>query len=262
LKSASLARLSGAKQIFGFSRAQLREPASRILLHNVVKTESGVHVIAKNLVLAEGALNIPIPRSASEFEFPIAIGSDFDREADKAVGVSGQSFAILNPGGGWVTKNWSPERFGSLADELWTNNRMNSLITYGPGEADLASRVVNASRSGRARAVDISLKGFVALARRASVYVGGDTGPTHLAIAAGTPIVGLFGPTAWWRNGSPRSADVCVERDDIGCRTDCNRRTCSDWICMEIPVDRVSAAVSERLSRIDKTEGALISFGA
>jgi heptosyltransferase-1 len=261
LKSASLARISGAKQIFGFSRGHLREPASRILLNNAVKVKPGLHVIRKNLALAEGALNIPIPQSVGEFEFPIAIGPIFDREAAQVIGESGRPFAILNPGGGWVTKNWSAERFGALADELWTNLRMSSLVTHGPGELELATRVTKASRSGKARAISISLKGFVALARRADVYVGGDTGPTHLAVAAGTPVVGLFGPTEWWRNGSPRPADICVEREDIGCRENCHRRTCSNWICMEIGVDKVAAAVGDRLSKTEKRKGALISFG-
>jgi ADP-heptose:LPS heptosyltransferase len=91
------------------------------------------------------------------------------------------------------------------------------------------------------------LKGFYELARGASVYVGGDTGPTHIAVAAGTPIVGLFGPTEWWRNGSPRSEDICVERNDIDCRVDCHRRSCSKWICMDIEVERVLEAVGRRI---------------
>jgi ADP-heptose:LPS heptosyltransferase len=95
----------------------------------------------------------------------------------------------------------------------------------------------------------LSLKGFYELARRARVYVGGDTGPTHLAIAAGTPVVGLFGPTEWWRNGSPRAADICVERNDIDCRVDCHRRACAKWICMDIEVRTVLNAVSARLER-------------
>jgi len=61
--------------------------------------------------------------------------------------------------------------------------------------------------------------------------------------------VGLFGPTEWWRNGSPRAEDICVERTDIGCRTDCHRRACSKWVCMDIEVARVAEAVGERLRR-------------
>jgi 3-deoxy-D-manno-octulosonic-acid transferase/heptosyltransferase-1 len=44
-----------------------------------------------------------------------------------------------------------------------------------------------------------------------------------------------------------RDGDICVERVDIDCRTDCHRRACSKWICMDIEVDRVFQAVSERL---------------
>jgi ADP-heptose:LPS heptosyltransferase len=100
---------------------------------------------------------------------------------------------------------------------------------------------------GKALPVNLSLKGFYSLAQRARVYVGGDTGPTHIAVAAGTPIVGLFGPTEWWRNGSPRPEDICVERNDIDCRVDCHRRSCSKWICMDIEVERVMRAVEQRL---------------
>jgi len=78
--------------------------------------------------------------------------------------------------------------------------------------------------------------------------VGGDTGPTHIAIAAGAPIVGIFGPTEWWRNGSLDDSDICVERTDIGCRVNCHRRTCSNWICMDIDVEIVLAGIKKRLA--------------
>src|SRR5215213_3536629 len=68
-----------------------------------------------------------------------------------------------------------------------------------------------------------------------------------VAGAAGAPIVGLFGPTEWWRNGSPYSQDICVERNDIDCRVDCHRRSCSKWICMDIGVERVFEAVARRI---------------
>jgi heptosyltransferase-1 len=247
LKSASIARLSGARRVFGFTSKYLREPASRILLSKSIPISKNLHVIRKNLALAGGALGISVPDSADDMEFPIATDPAHQAEALSAQLLTDGNFAILNPGGGWPTKLWSAERFGRLADELWTNHKLHSLVTYGPGEAQLAETVLEASRSGKAHAVSLSLKGFYELAKRAQIYVGGDTGPTHLAIAAGTPIVGLFGPTEWWRNGSLREADICVERVDIDCRTDCHRRACSKWICMDIEVERVLQAVGERL---------------
>jgi lipopolysaccharide heptosyltransferase I len=249
LKSAAIARLAKARRSYGFAREALREPASRFLLTKTVKVPLHSHVIVKNLALVAGALGIPVPLDPAEFEFPIATTPLHEAEAEEAAsGVDGR-FAILNPGGGWPTKLWSAERFGALADELWTHYGLQSLVTYGPGECELAETVLASSRTGRARAVSLSLKGFYALAKRASLYVGGDTGPTHLAVAAGTPVAGLFGPTEWWRNGSPRPEDICIERNDIDCRADCHRRSCSQWICMDISVEQVLHFAGERLGR-------------
>ncbi|MGH9906528.1 MAG: glycosyltransferase family 9 protein, partial [Pyrinomonadaceae bacterium] len=249
LKSASIARLSGARHIFGFSREGLREPASRLLLSRTVFVPKQTHVIQKNLGLVRGALDVEVPDDPNGLEFPIAINKSHEAEAERATAGCGRDFAILNPGGGWPTKLWNPDRFGELADHLWSHHGLESLITYGPGEEELGARVVSSSKSGRAVGASLSLKGFYSLAKRASVYVGGDTGPTHVAIAAGTPTVGLFGPTEWWRNGSLRKDDICVERNDIDCRVDCHRRACANWICMDIQVERVLQAVTERLAR-------------
>jgi heptosyltransferase-1 len=249
LKSAAIARLSGAPRRFGFGREHLREPPSRFLLTGAVEVPARAHVIRKNLALAAGALHIHVPADAREFEFPIHVSREHEQEAEALAVRGGGRFAILNPGGGWPTKLWDAERFGALADQLLVREGLRSVVTYGPGERELAERVAENSRAGAALVASPSLKGFYALARRAAVYVGGDTGPTHLAVAAGAPVVGLFGPTEWWRNGSPRVEDVCVERNDIECRADCHRRACSRWICMDIEVGRVAEAVGERLRR-------------
>ncbi|HLL76059.1 MAG TPA: lipopolysaccharide heptosyltransferase I [Pyrinomonadaceae bacterium] len=249
LKSALIARLSGASQVYGFSREHLREPASRFLLTKTVNVPPRINVIRKNLALAASALGIDVPDDADDFEFPIGTREEHSREAERATEEAGGEFAILNPGGGWPTKLWGAENFGALADALWEHEGLRSLVAAGPGERELAARVAAASRSGSARPVALSLKGFYELSKRTRVYVGGDTGPTHLAVAAGAPVVGIFGPTEWWRNGSPRADDIEVGREDINCRVDCHRRACSQWVCMDIEVGRVAEAVSERLRR-------------
>lgn len=245
IKSASIARLSGARRVFGYSRTGLREPASTVFLSKRVSIPPHTHVIRKGLLLLQGALGVPAP---DDLSFPIGVTAETEAEAERAAASTGGNFAILNPGGGWPTKLWSAEKFGGLADLLWANFGIRSLVTYGPGEVELAERVRQASQSAKAVPVNLSLKGFYSLAKRARVYVGGDTGPTHIAVAAGAPIVGLFGPTEWWRNGSPHPQDICVERTDIDCRVDCHRRSCSKWICMDIDVERMFEAVTRRLN--------------
>jgi heptosyltransferase I len=247
VKSALVAKLSGAKRRWGFARSERRERASGFLLTNKVEIPEKTHVIEKNLLLARAALGLDGP--AGVFEFPIATSPQEERDAANLADRLGGRFAILNPGGGWATKLWPAENFGRLADKLWEEFKLESILVTGPGEGPLATRAVAASSSGTLRTAEPSLKAFYELARKATVYVGGDTGPTHIAIAAGAPIVGIFGPTEWWRNGSIRPDDICVERTDIGCRVDGHRRRCSNWICMDIEVDRMFRAVEERITR-------------
>ncbi len=248
LKSATIAKLSKAKRTYGFAKQNLREPASRFLLTKTFETPPKIHIIRKNLTLAEKALNIPVP--TENFEFSISTDETHKAEAAKIVAEAGENFALLNPAGGWVTKLWHTEKFGALADKIWEENGLISVVTTAPNETELAQKVLQHSKSGKVLLAQTSLKGFYQLAKRAKIYVGGDTGPTHLAVAAKTPIVGIFGPTEWWRNGSPNPKDICVERGDIGCRVDCHRRTCSNWICMDISVETVFDAVQKRLKLV------------
>lgn len=247
LKSAMIAKLSGAGKRWGFSRKNLREPASRIFLTDTVEVPHEIHVVEKNLRLVVGALNIPVPES--NFQFPISTRPEHVAEADEIMAQAGGDFAILNPAGGWVTKLWHAEKYGQLADRIWEELGLISIVASGPKESDLAQTVLASSRSGKVLLTEPSLKGFFELAKHARIYVGGDTGPTHLAIAARAPVVGIFGPTEWWRNGSTNPEDICVERVDIACRVDCHRRKCSNWICMDIDSDTVFTSVRQRIAR-------------
>jgi ADP-heptose:LPS heptosyltransferase len=251
-----------------------------LLLTEQVETSQFNHVIEKNLTLARaaiaGSVAIPtaaawerrdpsLPLSASGeylsaqrqagrdasaprgYEFPITISADDERFVEAAIENQGGPFAIINPGGGWPTKLWPPERYAQLADWLWSECGLSSIVTFGPGEEDLARAVVSKARSSTVRSLASTLKQFVALARRAALFVGGDTGPLHLAAAGGTPIVGLYGPTSPERNGPFDPRDITVGRD-LWCRADCHRRSCWHWECMDIPIEAVQHAVLERLA--------------
>jgi len=245
LKSAAIAKLSGARRRFGFSGEELREPASRFLLTDTLETPPRINVIRKNLALAAAALEIDV--ADGDLEFAISTTEDHRHEAESII--EGDNFAILNPGGGWPTKLWPAENFGELADLIWNELQIVPVLTTGPNETDLAKRASAANKTGKLIQSQPSLKGFYELAKRARVYIGGDTGPTHIAVAAATPIVGIYGPTQWWRNGSPNHKDICVQREDVNC---CGRRVCSDWVCMDIEVGKVLIAVKERIRKSDR----------
>ena len=257
LKSAVLARCSGARRIIGFGRGQVRERAARLLYTETPQSDRTGHVIDKNLALV-GALGVE-QRPA---EFPIADPhSDVVERAREGLGgAGGRGFALLNPGAAWTSKCWPPERFGELAHRLRREHGLQSLVVWGPGERERAGRVVAASDAAAALAPPTRVADLVALARAAAVMVAGDTGPLHIAAALGTPVVGLYGPTDPIRNGPWSVADVVVSRHGAcGCRRDPSgstgvvvRRCAQARPCMaDIPVDEVARAVSRRIGAAD-----------
>lgn len=251
MKSGVIARLSGAPRRIGFASDALREPASAWLLTEQVRVDDWDHIIKKNFALvAHLGCSVDGP-----YQFPIGLSREDESFAEEQIGKCGGRVAILNPGGGWPTKLWSPSGFAAIADRLFEAYGWRSVVTYGPGEEALAAAVVNQSRSGAVEMLASTLKQFFALSRRAKLFVGGDTGPMHLAAAAGAPVVALFGPTPARRNGPFAAEDVVVERFDLDCRTDCFRRSCSHTSCMNIPAEAVWQAVVERVRRAErKTE--------
>lgn len=256
LKSASIAKFARARKTYGFSKKDLREPASRVFLSKTIKIAPGRNIIRKNIDLAEGAIRHFLKNENFRFDetapdFPIAASGIHRAEAASIIEQAGENFCILNPAGGWRTKLWHAEKYGELADRIWNELKLTPVISTAPNELELAEEVLKNSSSGKTISVQPSLKGFYELAKRAKIYVGGDTAPTHLAVAAKCPVVGIFGPTEWWRNGSINPFDICVERLDIGCRVDCHRRKCDKWICMDVSVETVFAAIRERLSRVE-----------
>lgn len=250
IKSGLVTIASRASRRIGFETAELREKASRLFLTRQVATSGLEHVIEKNLALARAAIeDIGEPNiDRNEYEFPIEVSSEDEQYAESVIGNEPSGFALINPGGGWPTKLWPVERYAHLVDWLRDEFGFRSYVTYGPGEEQMAGAVAANARPGSAHPVASTLKQFVALARRAALFVGGDTGPLHLAAASRTPIVGLYGPTSPRRNGPFDPRDVTVGRN-LWCRAQCHRRSCWHWECMDISVDEVKAAVRKRLTK-------------
>ena len=110
-----------------------------------------------------------------------------------------QDFALLNPGAGWGAKRWPAERYGRVGRALAARG-IRSIVNYGPAEEDLA-RDVESAGEGAAMTLKSTISELIALTRRAKLFVGGDTGPLHLAAALRVPVVAIFGPTDPARNG-------------------------------------------------------------
>ncbi|MDH3530267.1 MAG: glycosyltransferase family 9 protein, partial [Acidobacteriota bacterium] len=168
IKSASISRFSGARYRAGFDKPFLREPSSRHLYTRTFKVEPGIHVIQQNLQLAAKAIGDFTNREDFSLEnerlsFPVFTGPSDIRNAKALVDSTDGEFAILNPAGGWATKLWSAENYGKLADRLWSDHGISSLICTAPFEKPLAERAIAASESGRVRLVHPPLKEFFEL---------------------------------------------------------------------------------------------------
>ena len=242
MKSALVARLSGAGRVVGFDRAALREPAARLLYTETIDPGDAGHVVRKNLSILR-ALDV----GDSAIEMPMAPLAS--AVADEVSQTHGGAFAVINPGGGWPNKRWPAERFGALATALRAREGLPSAVVWGPGEESLAAEVAARADGAAVVAPRTRLHDLAELLRRAAVVVSGDSGPLHLAVAAGTPAVALHGPTSPARNGSWRPEDAAVSRfDACACRHK-RRCTAARWCLAAIAVDEVAAAVGERLAR-------------
>jgi len=193
VRTAAIARWAGIPAIYGF--AHPRERIATIFYREQMETV-GTHIVEQNASLAAkvAGVRLRIP----PFEFPMDPGAE--RWCESALrSHQVRDFAILNPGAGWGAKQWPPERYGEIARGL-AKLGLRSLVNFGPGEQGLAEEVERGS-GGAADGVPCSLSELIALTRRARLFVGGDTGPTHLASALQVPVVAIYGPTNPARNG-------------------------------------------------------------
>ncbi len=243
-KSAIWARLSGAPRRIGFASAWRREPLSALLVsEGASPTSEAVHVLDKNLALLRGLgiddvgmREFPLPATPAEAETV--------RKGLLGLGVGG--FVILNPGGGWQSKLWPAERYGTVARAL-RDRGLDALVTFGPGEEALADRVVRASDGAAIRCFPTTLLEYLELCRETRLVVAADTGPLHLACAVGAPVLGLYGPTDPDRNG-PFSADDKIVRRVPLC-SPCHKRHCASHagVMAAITPTEVVRAIDVRL---------------
>jgi lipopolysaccharide heptosyltransferase I len=232
-RSALLARWSGAPVIYGV--AQPRENVASMFYTRQIIAQ-GRHIVEQNLSLAEAVAHRSLQMPPIEFPHDEAIEKQI---ADRDFG----DFVLLNPGAGWGAKRWPAERYGQVARQLGKDG-IRSLINFGPGEESLVQTVEDAG-GGASRRISCSLTELIAFTRRARLFIGGDTGPMHLAAALGVPAVALFGPTDPARNG-PFGTRSVVLRSSLSPTTHA-RRAQADPGLLEIGVDEVVTAARQLL---------------
>lgn len=252
LKSGAHALLARGARKLGFDRTHSKE-ASWLAASERVAPPAGVHHRVEQALALVRSLAPEIGPDAPRppLEVPQAARDFAGRELAR-LGLAQRPFALLHPGTSafGAFKRWRADRFANLADLLAQRLDLPALVTWGPGEEELAAKVVAASKyagphgATRMGPKTRSLTELAALLQAAKLVVASDSAALHLAAFLGTPVVALYGPKDPAIYG-PRFAPLRVVHTWLPC-SPCTRRTCPDVLCMEeISVRQVFEAAEE-----------------
>lgn len=128
----------------------------------------------------------------------------------------------IHPGASCPSKIWPPEKFAQVGDTITKDHNATVIIVTGPHDREIGQAVVDAMHhkpifvSG-----DFTLGQVASLLHRSSLFISNDSGPVHIAVAVGTPVVAIFGrnqaglnPTRWRPTGE---RDIILHKD-VGCK--------------------------------------------
>ncbi|MCP4837837.1 MAG: glycosyltransferase family 9 protein [Planctomycetes bacterium] len=186
-RSALTSRLSGASRRIGYAR-----DARGWMLSDATKPPDRSHPVSTvgwyaGLVDADAAVGLP-ELSATEVD---------RADAAEVLPPHFKHYAVLVPGANREDKRWPADRFAAIANVLHTARGWPSVISGGPSEQSLCAEVASECNGPviDLAAAGSSLAALKAIVDGAELMVTNDTGPRHIAIGLGTPVVSLFGPT-------------------------------------------------------------------
>ena len=214
----------------------------------------------------------PADRRRDAVQMALAPGADARmaaRLADAGVNADDE-VVVLHVSAGNPFRRWPETFFAQTAAALAAGNSRRRLVfSSGPSDREAASRIAADARTRlgaeASRIIDLGefdLQELRALIGRSRLFVGGDTGPLHIAASTLTPIVGIYGPTlavrsAPWRAPSIPTHSIEISAADLPCRP-CDQRVCApgDFRCLTgLTPDPVIAAAEEALSSASLLQG-------
>jgi len=243
-----LAWLSGARFIFKLPNTS----RFRFLLTNaepVLGWDDFEHGIDQRLAVARLASGATTDR---RMELPVA--DDARRQIARLLTnrdiTADTPLIALQTGASTASRRWAPARFAELARRLLAERpQLCIVLTGSPAERPLAVRIATELNDTRVwnAAGELPLPLLPALVERCALMVSGDTGPMHLAVTVGTPVVALFAVSDWRRSGPAYDLDRHIVIQKWRTCDPCLSKNCPyvEPICMEnIAVDEVFAAVT------------------
>jgi heptosyltransferase-1 len=241
LKSGILIGLARADRKIGFT--QSRELSFLFLNEKLPPYDVEKHALERYLDVARylgatdpsPACTLPIDQERKTIENRL-----------EGVKQRGHMLIVMNPVARWTTKLWPEKNFAELADRLIQEKKDVIIFTGSSEDRPIIDRILSMMEEKAVNwAGDTTLKELAALASLSDIFITTDTGPMHIAAAAGTRVIALFGPTAPWRTG-PYGPSHTVVRTGIDC-SPCYHRQCDINIqCMSgISVEEVVRKISK-----------------
>ncbi|SNT07117.1 heptosyltransferase-1 [Granulicella rosea] len=238
IRSSIVGWLAGAQRFFGPEAP--REKQARWLYGTPFATSSA-HVIEQACELLGAAAGLPL--KPATVEFPREARAELWAKSFLEFELKSQPYVVLAPTAGWGAKEWPAERYRKLAAALGAAG-LSVVVNAVPGKMGVPDSI---ALGGVAKIAVCNLPHMVSLLRHASLVIGGDSGPIHVAAALGRPVLSLFGPTDPARTG-PLGERARTLRHP-GSITDHRRHRATEEGLAKIGVDEVLGAALELLVR-------------
>jgi lipopolysaccharide heptosyltransferase II len=219
------------------------------LLHRQAIYRNGVHAIEHNLdLIRDNGVNIILDKPQL---YSCAEGEEKAKEFLRSNKISAGNFVVvIHPYGGYPSKNWLDDRFADLTKALFAEYRAKIIFVGVSEDKNSIDNIIRIKGTPAINAAgNFGLTGLFSILKRARLFIGVDSGPSHIAAAAGTPTVVLYSGTNSLKEWGPLEDNVRVIQKDIHCKG-CENPDCTDNICMDlISVEDVMEAVEEVTDR-------------
>lgn len=249
-----LTRATGAKHRVGFDNYQYAR------LHNHVApsplqiwARPILHSVEQQLALI-GWTGVPVTdRPPTQLVVTAQALESVRRKLIEADFNPDSSFAMIHPAAAFATKTWAAENFARVVDHLF-HQGLPPVLVVAPKEKDRAESVKQLTSAAVVVLGDLSLPEVTALASRASLFVGNDSGIAHIAASAGAPCVVIFGSSNrnHWRPWTTRPNEMVFE--EMPCQP-CPGYFCAEFerpeCILRVPVARVTGAIDRVLKQIE-----------
>lgn len=210
IRASMLGMFIPARRRLGFDRARARD-FQWLFTNERIAAGGRQHVMDALFGFAEA---LGVRERVLRWDIPVAAADEaFAREQAP----DGAPVLVISPCSSQRARNfrnWRVERYAAVADHAWRVHRMRVLVTGGPTarEREYGAAIIDACPHAADLTGRTTLKQLYALLRRARALVGPDSGPVHMATAAGTPVIGLYATSNPARTGPYFSAGWTVDR--------------------------------------------------